>query len=238
MITKSQIKLIKSLSHKKHRLTHRLFVVEGQKNVAELLRSDNEIHSLFATSNWIKKNSVCKVVQVSQSELKRISNYKTANEVLALVKIKIPVFESFTGVTLILDGVNDPGNMGAIIRACDWFGVRSIVCSNNTVDIYNPKVVQSAMGSIFRVNVMYTNLTEYIKTINMPIFGAFMQGENVKNVSLPKDLCLVMGNESSGITQEVSSLINKRLAISRLGKDIDSLNVAVATSIFLHEICS
>ena len=121
---------------------------------------------------------------------------------------------------------------------CDWFGVCSIICSINTVDSYNPKVVQSAMGSLFRVSIIYTDLLEYLKGVKLPIYGAFMDGENVKNILFPRNLHLVMGNEANGITKEVSQLISKKVKIENVGKKTESLNVAVATSILLHEICS
>ena len=238
MITKKQIKYIRGLSLKKNRVKHQLFVVEGKKNIAELLNSDYEVDSLFATNNWINKNLTRNAIKVSNAELERISNQKTPNEVLALVKIKNYPIPSDAGLILMLDDINDPGNMGTIIRMCDWFGVRSIVCSTNTVNSYNPKVVQSAMGSIFRVAITYTNLSDYIKGVKSPIYGAFMDGENVKNISIPKGLHLVMGNEANGITKETSQLTTNKVKIENAGKRTESLNIAVATSILLHEICS
>ena len=238
MITKNQIRLIKSLAIKKNRVKHRLFVVEGKKNIAELLSSDNQIDDLFATDLWIDEHPNINAVRVSATELQKISNYKSPNEVLAIVKIKDKKVNITSGLTLVLDDINDPGNMGTIIRICDWFGVKNIICSNNTVDIYNPKVVQSAMGSIFRVNVKYTHLLSFLKAVDLPIFGAFMDGENIKNVALPKDLYLVMGNEANGISKEIIQLIAKKLKIENIGGKTESLNVAVATSIFLHEICN
>ena len=237
MITNKQIKFIKSLAFKKNRIKNQLFVVEGEKQIKELLSSDFYIDSLFATNDWIYKNSDIEAIHISNSDLARISNQKNPNCVLALVKFKKYLIPSNKGIILVLDGINDPGNMGTIIRTCDWFGVRAIVCSMNTVDIYNPKVVQSSMGSVFRVPVIYTDLFDYLQGVKSPIYGAFMDGQNVKNVSFPEDLNLVIGNEANGITKEISQLISKKVKIENVGKQhVDSLNVAVATSILLYNI--
>ncbi len=237
-MTNSEIKLIKSLSLKKNRLKHQLFVVEGKKNVQELLSSDYEVQKLYATNNWIDINKGVKVQRVSNIELNRVSNQSSPNEVLALVKIKKHLKPPNSAITLILDDINDPGNMGTIIRICDWFGVYSVVSSNNTVDIYNPKVVQSTMGSIFRVAVTYTDLTEYMRHVKVPIYGAFMNGNDVNNVSFAERLCLVMGNESKGINKDLLKYIDNSVCVKNVGGNAESLNVATATSILLHAICS
>jgi len=238
VVTKNQIKLIKSLALKKNRIKHQLFVAEGVKIAEELLNSDYEIVSLFATREWIARNTFDTVIQVSNSELSRISNLKSSNEVLMLVKIKKHQIIDDEGITLVLDDINDPGNLGTIIRMCDWFRVKQIICSKNTVDNYNPKVVQSAMGSVFRINVIYTDLIEYLSNVEKPIYGAYMNGNNVRNINFPKDLHLVMGNEANGISKEIDQYISGNVAIKNIGNSVESLNVAVATSILLHEICS
>ena len=238
MITKNQIKLIKSLALKKNRIKHQLFVAEGVKIAEELLNSDYEIVSLFATRDWIARNTFDTVIQVSNAELSRISNQKSPDEVLMLVKIKKHQIIDDNGITLVLDDINNPGNLGTIIRMCDWFGVKQIICSKNTVDNYNPKVVQSAMGSVFRINVIYTDLTEYLSNVEKPIYGAYMDGNNVRDINFSKDLHLVMGNEANGISKEIDQYISGNVAIKNIGNSAESLNVAVATSILLHEICS
>ena len=238
MVTKNQIKLIKSLALKKNRIKHQLFVAEGVKIAEELLNSDYEIVSLFATREWIARNTFDTVIQVSNSELSRISNLKSSNEVLMLVKIKKHQIIDDEGIILVLDDINDPGNLGTIIRMCDWFRVKQIICSKNTVDNYNPKVVQSAMGSVFRVNVIYIDLSDYLSNVEKPIYGAYMDGDNVRDISFSKDLHLVMGNEANGISKEISQYISSNVAIKNIGNSAESLNVAVATSILLHEICS
>ena len=238
MVTKNQIKLIKSLALKKNRIKHQLFVAEGVKIAEELLNSDYEIVSLFATRDWIARNTFDTVIQVSNAELSRISNQKSPDEVLMLVKIKKHQIIDDNGITLVLDDINNPGNLGTIIRMCDWFGVKQIICSKNTVDNYNPKVVQSAMGSVFRINVIYTDLTEYLSNVEKPIYGAYMDGNNVRDINFSKDLHLVIGNEANGISKEIDQYISGNVAIKNIGNSAESLNVAVATSILLHEICS
>jgi TrmH family RNA methyltransferase len=238
VITKNQIKFIKSLSLKKNRQKEQLFIAEGEKIVAELLNSNFEFHEIFATNEWILKNTDVRTIKVSVSELDRISNLKSANNVLAIVKIKQENLSVTDGLTLVLDDINDPGNLGTIIRMCDWFGVKQLVCSKSTVDCFNPKVVQSAMGSLFRVPIIYTDLEEYVTKVDTPIYGAFMDGENVRNVKVPESVHLIMGNEANGISEEIDNLITDKVAIKNIGSSAESLNVAVATSILLHEFCN
>ena len=238
MITKNQIKFIKSLSLKKNRQKEQLFIAEGEKIVAELLNSNFEFHEIFATNEWILKNTDVRAIKVNNSELDRISNLKSANNVLAIVKIKQDNLSITDGLTLVLDDINDPGNLGTIIRMCDWFGVKQLVCSKSTVDCFNPKVVQSAMGSLFRVSIIYTDLDGYLSNIDTPIYGAFMDGENVRGIKFPKNAHLIMGNEANGISEEIDNLITDKVAIKNIGNSAESLNVAVATSILLHEFCN
>jgi len=238
VITKNQIKFIKSLSLKKNRQKEQLFIAEGEKIVAELLNSNFEFHEIFATNEWILKNTDVRAIKVNNSELDRISNLKSANNVLAIVKIKQENLSVTDGLTLVLDDINDPGNLGTIIRMCDWFGVKQLVCSKSTVDCFNPKVVQSAMGSLFRVSIIYTDLEEYITKVDTPIYGAFMDGENVRNIKVPESVHLIMGNEANGISEEIDNLITDKVAIKNIGSSAESLNVAVATSILLHEFCN
>lgn len=237
MITKNQIKYIRGLALKKNRVKEQCFVVEGEKSVAELLRSSFQIIDLFATKQWIAENNYDNANEVSVTELARISNLKSANNVLAVVKFNEEIKEKILGVTLVLDDINDPGNLGTIIRVCDWFGVEQIVCSKNTVDFYNPKVVQSTMGSLFRVSVLYTDLNKYLAKTTTPIYGAFMDGENIKSSNTNENIHLVMGNEANGISKEVEKYISKKVAIKNIGGNTESLNVAMATAILLYEFC-
>ena len=240
MISKNQIKFIKSLSLKKNRVKLQLFVAEGEKIVNELLSSKFEIEHIYATKQFSGINSGEKsaITVVSNAELSRISNLTSPNNVLAIVKVSQKELENNTGITLVLDDVNDPGNLGTIIRMCDWFGVTQLICSNNTVDCYNPKVVQSAMGSLFRVNITYLDLATYLDNIDTPIYGAYMNCVDVKEKEFPKQSHLIMGNEANGISESISKYITNKVSIKNIGGNAESLNVAVATSILLHEFCS
>ena len=175
---------------------------------------------------------------VSNEELSRISNLTSPNNVLAIVKISQKESEKSGGIKLVLDDVNDPGNLGTIIRMCDWFGVTQLICSNSTVDCYNPKVVQSAMGSLFRLDIKYLDLATYLANIDTPIYGAYMNGVDVKGQEFPKQAHLIMGNEANGISESISKYITNKVSIKNIGGNTESLNVAVATSILLHEFCS
>ena len=240
MISKNQIKFIKSLSLKKNRVKAQLFVAEGEKIVTELLNSKFEIEHIYATKQFsvINSSQNLAVTLVSNEELSMISNLKSPNNVLAIVRISEKELKNYVGITLVLDDVNDPGNLGTIIRICDWFGAINIICSENTVDCYNPKVVQSAMGSLFRVNIKYLHLPTYLANIDTPIYGAYMSGIDVKGQNFHKQSHLIMGNEANGISKSISDYITNKVSIKNIGKNAESLNVAVAASILLHEFCS
>lgn len=238
MFSKSQIKLIRSLSQKKYRHKHKLFIVEGKKAVNELLESNLKLHFLFTTENVFNVEED-KLYVVSEAELKKVSQLSTPQKALAVFHIPEvrPLKEE--GLLLALDGVQDPGNLGTIIRMCDWFGLDQLICSEGTVDCFNPKVVQATMGSIGRVQVNYLNLPPFLNRIKMklPVYGAFLQGSDVYQAALPSEGLLVMGNEANGISPEVEAEILKKLSIPRFGKskETESLNVATATAIFLSE---
>ena len=240
MISKNQIKFIKSLSLKKNRVKAQLFVAEGEKIVNELLNSKFEIEHIYATKQFSGINSSEKsaLTVVSNEELSRISNLTSPNNVLAIVKISQKESEKSGGIKLVLDDVNDPGNLGTIIRMCDWFGVTQLICSNSTVDCCNPKVVQSAMGSLFKLDIKYLDLATYLADIDTPIYGAYMNGVDVKGQEFPKQAHLIMGNEANGISESISKYITNKVSIKNIGGNTESLNVAVATSILLHEFCS
>jgi TrmH family RNA methyltransferase len=240
VISKNQIKFINSLSLKKNRVKAQLFVAEGEKIVNELLNSKFEIEHIYATKQFLVINSSKKsaLTVVSNEELSRISNLTSPNNVLAIVKISQKESEKSGGIKLVLDDVNDPGNLGTIIRICDWFGVTQLICSNSTVDCYNPKVVQSAMGSVFRLDIKYLDLATYLANIDTPVYGAYMNGVDVKGQELPKQAHLIMGNEANGISESISKYITNKVSIKNIGGNTESLNVAVATSILLHEFCS
>ncbi|WP_046757126.1 TrmH family RNA methyltransferase [Kordia jejudonensis] len=236
MISKRQIKIINSLQQKKYRKSTGLFVAEGKKVIQEFLNSNFELDSLFTTDEHLFALD-SKVTVISEVELKKISFLKTPNKALALFKISDAAKVDPKGLILALDDVRDPGNLGTIIRLCDWFGVQQLICSLETVDCYNPKVIQATMGSLTRVNIVYTDLKNYLAETNLPIFGAFMDGNNVYKANLPKDGILVMGNEANGVSEEISNLITEKIAIPRFGdmQQTESLNVAMATGILLNE---
>lgn len=235
MISKSQIKLITGLRHKKYRDISGLFVAEGPKLISDLEISGLKLHSLFSSeAGTIDKDNR---YAVSEQELQKISFLKTANTALALFEIPNRRMLEHTGLILALDAVRDPGNLGTIIRLCDWFGIRQLVCSPDTADCYNPKVVQASMGSIARVTVHYLDLEPFLKESDLPVYGAVMNGANVYATPLEKHAVLVMGNEANGISKEVEAQLSERITIPRFGviQQTESLNVATATAILLSE---
>ena len=235
MLSKSQIKLITSLKQKKYRLQHGFFVVEGIKTIKELLQSNLTLHKLYTTEtfNIDAKDEIL----ISEADLKRISFLSTPNKALAIFKIPTPIPVSTNGLILVLDAIRDPGNLGTIIRLCDWFGIVDLVCSKETVDCFNPKVIQATMGSITRVNISYLDLVDFLNEIETPTFGTFMEGKNVYSKQMPEQGVLVMGNEANGISKEVEAIINEKISIPRFGdlQATESLNVATATAILLSE---
>ena len=235
-LNKNQLKIIKSLNQKKYRTAHHLFVAEGTKIVAEFLNSTFELEQLFCIDTAIYKN-IKKVTEISEIELKKISTLVTPNNVLALFKIPSTTTSIKSGLIVALDEINDPGNLGAIIRLCDWFGVDQLICSNNTVDCYNQKVVQSSMGSLARVSIIYMDLGDYLQQSELPKYAANMEGENVYKSKLTKNAVLIMGNEANGISDSILKLVTNTISIPRFGtlKQTESLNVATATAILLSE---
>ena len=244
MLVKSQVKYIQSLGHKKFRDADGVFVAEGPKIVEELLQSDNlHLVHCFATDSWLNehdgawKHRQKLFIRIDEKDLERISFHSTPNQVLAV--FTKPVFNKLhiqEGVILLLDTIQDPGNLGTILRTADWFGVKRIVCSEDTTDVFNPKVIQSAMGSLVRIEINYTNLTEYIKSKpDIPLYAGSLDGNDLnENIKLRK-VMLLMGNESKGISRSLESLPIKKIRIPRKG-GAESLNVAIATGILLSRI--
>ena len=237
MVSKNQIKLITGLQQKKFRKEHKMFFAEGIKVLQELLNSDFELSHIYTTEDIFDTVDKSKVTLISESELKKISALTNPNTCLAVFKTKEEKHHDNPGLTVVLDDVRDPGNMGTIIRLCDWFGIKQLVCSENCVDIYNPKVVQATMGSITRVNIIYTNIEEYLKTSDLPVYGTFMDGENIYTQKLPEKGIIVMGNEANGISRTVETHVDNKIAIPRFGdlQQTESLNVATAAAIILSE---
>jgi len=237
MLSKNQIKLITSLQQKKHRFAHQMFFAEGIKVVQELLESNFELVHLYTTQNDFEQVSNDKKVLVNESDLKKISALSTPNTCLAVFKIPVEKQIIEKGLILALDSIRNPGNLGTILRLCDWFGIGQLICSKETVDIYNPKVVQATMGSIARVNVNYVDLEIFVSQTNLAVFGTFMDGNNIYKTELPQEGIIIMGNEANGISPELEKLIKNRLTIPRFGtiQKTESLNVATATAIILSE---
>lgn len=239
MVAKSELKLIKSLQQKKYRKQHGLFVVEGKKVVQELLEAGCSPFKIFATAELLEVLGFGNTTVVSAKELQQISALKNPNGVLGVFYQVVPTPVVDSDWVLVLDDIQDPGNLGTIIRLADWFGIQDIVCGLHTVDCYNPKVLQATMGSIARVQITYLDVSEFLAETDLPIYGAFMQGETLYNTALPKKGILILGNEGSGISNTVSELCDTRISIPQYGvQTTESLNVATAAAILLSEIRS
>jgi TrmH family RNA methyltransferase len=237
MVSKSQIKLITSLHQKKFRLAERRFIAEGAKVIGELVATGWMLEHFYHTGGDFKAIPDNKKTVVTEVELQKMSALNTANNCLAVFHIpeENPIAE--TGLIVALDNIRDPGNLGTIIRLCDWFGISQLVCSNETADLYNPKVVQATMGSMARVNVNYVDLVSFLSKSALPVFGTFMDGNNIYREKLPDVGVIVLGNEANGISTAVERLCSKRVSIPRFGnlQMTESLNVATATAIILSE---
>jgi TrmH family RNA methyltransferase len=226
MVSKNQIKRITSLQQKKFRKLEQLFFVEGVKGVQELLDSKVELFELYTTNTQLFAVDSSKVHAITSAELQKISALTTPNTCLALFKIpEVKAIEE-KGLILAVDDVRDPGNLGTIIRLCDWFGIKTLYCSEESVDVYNPKVVQATMGSVSRVNVVYGNLAQFLSKTQLPVFGTFMDGKNIYQEALPSEGIIVMGNEANGISEPIEECDLQAT---------ESLNVATATAIVLSE---
>lgn len=230
MIGKNEIKHIKSLSQKKFRDELGLFAVEGEKLVQEALASDFEVENVY------------RIEDIGEQAMSRITMLSSPSPVLAVVRKKL--FDSSSveaeGLILALDSVRDPGNLGTIIRIADWFGIRTILASRDTVDVYNPKVVQATMGAIFRVKLIYCDLPDTMEILSksMPVYGTFLEGENIYTETLDKNAVIVMGSESNGISDKVASIVSRKIHIPSFTQGeatSESLNVAVASAITCSE---
>ena len=242
MLSKSSIKYIQSLQQKKFREEHRCFIAEGPKVVAELLAENTfSCRGVYATESFLDPAILSSIpyYEVSEIELERISGLKTPNKVLAVFEMRDTILPVAAGsLTLVLDDVQDPGNVGTLIRIADWFGIKSIVCSEATADIYNPKVVQSSMASLARVNVTYTDIVQWlIEQKGVKKYAAALQGRSLKEVGSIEEGIVIIGNESGGIKPEIMELADEKIIIRGMGK-AESLNAAVAAGIILYAITS
>lgn len=238
MLSKAKIKLVQSLVHKKHRDTLGLFMVEGNKSVIELLRSKIRVNSLFATHEWLITHPVSifandtEVHEVTPQELKQLSSLTTPGQVLAVAVIpeNVSSIQKSNGLILALDGIQDPGNLGTIIRIADWYGITHVVCSAQCADTYSPKTIQASMGSFLRVTILRIQLNEFLSECNLPVYGAVLNGKSTYEVNMPEHCVLVIGNEGSGISPDVLPFIKHPVSIPKRG-EAESLNAAVATAV-------
>ena len=237
MLSKNQLKFIRSLKKKKFRQTHQLFLAEGIKVVEELISSSIKVHQLYATESYSNSLKSDDIQLISEKELRLVSDFSSPNQILGIFEIPASKDLVQQGITLVLDEINDPGNLGTIIRLCDWFGVSQLICSENTVDCYNQKVVQSSMGSLARVSVNYVDIVDYLTNEKRTVYGTFLKGENIYTSKLGKNAVIVLGNEANGISSEIEQLVHKKITIPQFGEqqNTESLNVAMSTAITLSE---
>lgn len=247
MLSKAKISLIKSLEHKKYRKLHGLFVAEGTKLVKELAGSSFEITGIFATHDWMRSENLpglhpATFIQECEShDIQKASFLSTPQEVLALVKIpniRMDISALINQPAILLDDIRDPGNLGTIIRTADWFGVKNIICSFNSVDVFNPKTVQATMGSIARVNVFYHDLVSFLDQFSSrtSVYAADMDGADLYNTEILPNPWIIIGNEANGISAPLRKKITNTLSIPRFGSVAESLNASVATAIILSEM--
>ena len=234
-ITKQQFQFIRSLKDRKVRELHNCFIVEGLKLVHELIEQHSDlIETVICSDPELLLNDLVPVYYIKTSDLERISTQKTPNKALAIVKKPIVETKNDKPLVLALDGIQDPGNLGTIIRTANWFGIDHIVCSKDTVDCFNSKVVQSTMGSLFRVRIDYTDLTNWLKKTDRTKYAAALSAEANSIYQMKTNAVLVIGNEGNGISSSVLSLCNATVTIPQFG-NTESLNAAVATGILLAE---
>ncbi|HTH56345.1 MAG TPA: RNA methyltransferase [Cyclobacteriaceae bacterium] len=243
MVSKSKFKFIKSLQVKKYRKQEQSFVVEGAKSVSELLNSDFVVTWVAASEKFLEQNGNriqsrnIEAVSASEKELEQLGSFQTNDAAIAVAKMKANTLPALKNeFYLILDDIRDPGNLGTIIRTADWYGIKNIFVSEETADFYNPKTIGATMGSFCRINVFYTDLPDFLSAHSLPVFGAFMDGKDVHEVSFGEKGAIVIGNESNGISAEVARFVNHRITIPKIG-GAESLNAAIATGILLDNAC-
>lgn len=248
MASKSTISFLRSLQQKKFRNEEGLFIVEGPKMVSELLKSDFKVRQLYATSSWTPNQHTSLPLDIiTEAEMERVSGLQTPNKVLALVEMPAlegPLNTLSNGMHLLLDQIQDPGNLGTIIRIADWFGVTSVICSTDTADIFNPKVIQASMGSVFNVKIHYCSLVDVLlKNADgnkWPVYATLLSGENIYNSEMDTSCFVILGNESRGVNPVLNAFITQGVHIPRptnKSSKAESLNVAVAAGIVCSEYC-
>jgi TrmH family RNA methyltransferase len=242
MVSKQQLSLARSLHQKKFRQMYGKFLVEGDKLVRELLNSSFKIDTIFCLKTWQlpSQRINAHVIEVSEAELRKIATHENPDEVVAIACIPVQANENEiphlnNGLYLLCDNLNDPGNAGTIIRTAEWFGVAAVFFSENSVDIYNPKVVSAAKGSLFRVACSVAPATELLKANkHLKVYGTFMEGDNIYSANIQSHAFIVIGNEANGISEEVRPWVNQKITIPSFGK-AESLNAAIATAVVLSE---
>ncbi|HCN12202.1 MAG TPA: RNA methyltransferase [Chryseobacterium sp.] len=238
MLTAHKIKILQSLDKKKFRQKYNLFLVEGNKTIKEIPNSHFKIKEIFSVNpDEISTENVA-ASQITPNELKKISFLQHPKDSVAVCEVINEKFLEDLSIQLVLDGIQDPGNLGTMIRLADWFGIEQIICSEDTVDFYNPKVIQASMGSFLRVNIVYKNLTEYLKNSTSENIGTDMDGTNFYEYDFPEKFNLILGNEGNGIRPETEKLLTQKITIPRFGKSTESLNVSMAAGIILGQIFS
>ena len=237
MVTKSELKYIQSLSDKKVRLETGCFIAEGVKLVGEMIAAGYPLKAVYALDSWESPDTSLEVTRIEAFELEKMSMLQTPNQVLAVAMMpqKKEVLNLEGPLTIVLDGIQDPGNMGTIIRTADWFGITQIVASEDTVDVYNPKVIGATMGSFMRVSVTYKNLAEWLPTIKLPVYGALLEGENVFTIKTPQKGLLVIGSEGKGIRENILDFITHPVTIPKIG-EAESLNAGIAAGIIVAQL--
>lgn len=240
MLTTHKIKILQSLDKKKFRQKYNLFLVEGNKTIKELQNSNYKITDLFSINPNSLNFDKQEITQITEQELKKISFLQHPKDSVAVCEIKENKEILNSKFNLVLDGIQDPGNLGTIIRLADWFGIEQIVCSEDTVDFYNPKVIQATMGSFTRVNVIYKNIQEFLSNSQNVNIGTDMEGTNIYQFRFPEKINLILGNEGNGMRPETEKLLQEKITIPRFGnsQSTESLNVSMATGIILGEIFS
>ncbi|ALR30258.1 RNA methyltransferase [Chryseobacterium sp. IHB B 17019] len=240
MLTAHTIKILQSLDKKKFRQKYNLFLVEGNKIICELFNSNFKIKEIFSTDPQKLDRTDIPVTHISENELKKISFLQNPKDSVAVCYLETEEQFEDQNIQLVLDGIQDPGNLGTIIRLADWFGIEQIICSEDTVDFYNPKVIMASMGSFTRVNLVYTNLVEYLSNTENVNIGTDMEGENIYTFKKPEKINLILGNEGNGMRPETEKLLRKSISIPRFGKSqsTESLNVSMAAGIILGQLFS
>ncbi len=240
MLTKATIKIIKSLQVKKYRKQEQCFLIEGAKSVEELLASDFEVVKLLGTSAFLshlKSPARGEVIEVSESALESLGEFQSNRSALAVARLKpnTPVHISKSEYGLVLDDIHDPGNLGTILRTADWYGIHKIIASPDTADFYNPKVISATMGSFTRVSIFYTALPAYLSDVEVSVYGAFLEGQDVHAVRFAPGGLIVIGSESHGISESVGSFVREKITIPRYG-DAESLNAGVAAAVICDNL--